>query len=269
MPDASIELGPRGFAGQLGAVVREARTLIGWSQRDLARRAHTTQTLVCRLERGRLEHLDLLVAERVLAELGIRARLQLDARHLADRRRQLDAVHAFLTGYIARRLRRLGWLIALEVALGEGAPRGWIDLLAFRPADGALLVEETKTDIPDMGALQRSLAFYEREAVAAARRLGWEPRRVVVAAIALDSATIGRRLADNRDVVAAAFPESVERLVGWLTDPAQKPPRGWVLAMADPAIRGAAWLRPTLLGSRRRPPAYTGYPDAAARLLRR
>jgi transcriptional regulator with XRE-family HTH domain len=269
MPYTFIEIGRRGFAGQLADAVREARRLIGWSQDELARRAGTSQASLSRLELGQSQRLDLLVVERVLAELGIRASLQLDTRHLADRRRQLDALHALVTGWVARRLERLGWMTALEVLLGEGAPRGWIDLLAFRPADRTLLVEETKTDLPDLGALQRSLSFYEREAVAAARRRGWQPRQVVVVVVALDSATIGQRLVDNRDVVTRAFPAPIDGLAAWLADPAARPPRGWALAMADPAVRGTAWLRPTVLGTRRRRPAYASYADAAARLLGR
>ena len=86
-------------------------------------------------------------------------------------------VHAQVNGTVARRLERCGWRTATEVLdRRRTTPRGWIDLLAFREADRALLVEETKTDIPDMGGLQRSVAFYERTALSAARRLGWRPR---------------------------------------------------------------------------------------------
>ncbi|HEY5436751.1 MAG TPA: helix-turn-helix transcriptional regulator, partial [Candidatus Limnocylindrales bacterium] len=187
MSNQYLELGRRGFVPQLADVVSEARRLIGWSQRELAHRAQTSQATIWRIERGRSEHLDLLATERVLTALGIRATLQLDARHLEDRRRQQDAVHARINGYIARRLERDAWRPATEVPIGDGVPRGWIDILAFRDADSALLVEESKTEIPDFGALQRSLAFYQREAPFVARRLGWKPRRVVVLVAALDS----------------------------------------------------------------------------------
>lgn len=109
---------------QLADVVSEARRLIGWSQRELARRAQTSQATIWRIERGRSEHLDLLATERVLAALGIRATLQLEARHLADRRRQQDAVHAQINGYVARRLEQDAWRPATEVTIGDGVPRG-------------------------------------------------------------------------------------------------------------------------------------------------
>ena len=266
MSNFDLDLGRRGFVPQLADVVTEARRLIGWSQRELAHRAKTSQATIWRIERGRSEHLDLLATERVLTALGIRASLQLDARHLADRRRQKDAVHARINGFVARRLERDAWRPATEVAIGDGIPRGWIDILAFRDADAALLVEESKTEIPDFGALQRSLAFYQREAPFVARGLGWKPRRVVVLVAALDSAAIGRRLQYNRELVARAFPAPIDQVGAWLTDPGRTPPAAWALGMVDPAQRGGAWLRPTVLGGRRSQPAYADYADAAARL---
>ena len=267
MPDITLSL-EAGLAARIAQIVRDARALIGWSQHDLADRSATSQSMISRIEGARAKQLDVLVVERVLQALGVRLTLKLDARHLEDRRRQNDAVHARLTGYLARRLEHDGWTTATEVPLGEGVPRGWIDLLAFRPADRALLVEETKTDLPDLGALQRSLAFYEREAWAAAKQLGWRPARIAVLCVALDSDTIARRLADGRDLVERAFPGVPSEMLSWLTSPGSAAPRGWTLATADPLSRGRTWLHATTLGGRRRPPAYAGYADAAARLRR-
>jgi transcriptional regulator with XRE-family HTH domain len=269
MPDRSLDLAGRAFAPTLADVVREARTVIGWSQRQLAARAQTSQAMVWRIESGRAAHLDLAVTERVLMALGVRALLTVEARHLVDRRRQRDGVHAHLNGYVARRLSRLGWHVATEVAIGDPAPRGWIDLLAYRPADHVLVINETKTDLPDMGGLQRSLAFYEREAWSAANRLGWRPRTLRVLVTALDTVTMARRLADNQDLIKREFPGSVPHLRSWLSDPGSGvPPRSWTLAMADPRVRGDLWLRPPAIGRRRKPPAYANYADAASRLLR-
>jgi transcriptional regulator with XRE-family HTH domain len=265
MQDPRFVLG-RGFAGNVADVVREARRLVGWSQRELATRAHTSQTMVSRIERAGVSSLDTLVVERVMTALGIRASLDLDARHLDDRRRQRDAVHARVTGAVARHLERDGWLTASEVPLGNGAPRGWIDLLAYRPKDRALLVEESKTEILDLGALQRSLSFYEREAWRAAQRLGWQPTKASVLCAVLDTDAVARRLVDNRDVVSRAFPASVAAMAAWLRDPSAQAPEGWTLGMVDPAARGRSWLRPTPLSGRRREHAYGHYAEAAARL---
>ena len=49
---------------------------------------------------------------------------------------------------------------------------GWIDVLAYHPGTGMLVVIEVKTELHDIGAEQRRFASYERESYAAARRLG-------------------------------------------------------------------------------------------------
>jgi transcriptional regulator with XRE-family HTH domain len=265
MVDGNLSLGS-GLAAGLADVVREARRLIGWSQRDLAARAQTSQTMVSRIERAKVSTLDALVVERVLTALGIRGALALNGRHLDDRRRQRDAVHVRLTGAVARHLERDGWQTATEVLLGDGAPRGWIDLLAFRPADRSLLIEESKTEILDLGALQRSLSFYEREAWAAARHLDWRPLRAVVLCAALDSEAVARRLLENRDIVSRTFAAPVLAIAAWLRDPDQAAPRNWALGMVDPAVRGRQWLRQSPVGGHRRAHAYANYAEAAVRL---
>ena len=68
-----------------------------------------------------------------------------------------------MSGHIARRLERSNWNVATEVEVGGDRSRGWIDLLAFRPATGLLLVVEVKTEIHDLGQIDRALGWYERE----------------------------------------------------------------------------------------------------------
>jgi len=251
----------------LGNLIRRCRRQAGLSQEELAGQARTSSSTVARIESGRADHIDLAVVERIFAALGLRGTLTAEGRHMLDRVRQSDGVHARCNGYGARRLGPLGWIPRLEVRIGDIRPRGWIDLLGYRPADHALLVAETKAELPDMGGLQRSLAFYEREAPFVARRLGWTVRSVTVVVLALDSAAMARRLADNKDILATAFPGDVRMLDAWLRDPAAPRPTGWTIAMIDPASRSSHWLRPPALGTVRRRPAYEDYADAARGLL--
>ena len=79
--------------------------------------------MVWRIESGRAAHLDLAVTEQVPMALGVRALLTVEARHLVDRRRQRDGVHAHLNGYVARRLSRLGWHVATKLMRRSGATR--------------------------------------------------------------------------------------------------------------------------------------------------
>ncbi|MFN8631357.1 MAG: helix-turn-helix transcriptional regulator [Chloroflexota bacterium] len=267
MPNPRIAFGDRSFASQLAAAIREARELIGWSQRELADRARTSHTTVWRIESARPVTLDLIVVERLLDALGISAALTLGGLHLEDRRRQTDGLHANANGFVGRWLGRLGFALAQETQIGEDRPRGWIDTLAFREADEALVVEETKTQIDDLGGIQRSVGFYEREAPRLAQRLGWRPRRIVVLLAVLDTEEVARNLRNSRAAVDAAFPVDPRATLDWLRDPGATPPRGWTLGVIDPGSRRHDWLYPSALLSRHRPP-YADYRDAAARLLR-
>jgi transcriptional regulator with XRE-family HTH domain len=267
VPDHRLVLNRLTFASQLASIVREARELIGWSQRELAARARTSHTTVWRIEAGRPDTLDLLVAERMLRALGFGAALTVSGLHLEDRRRQADGLHAHANGFVGRWLQRLDFIVASEAQIGDARPRGWIDTLAFRESDQALVVEETKTQIDDLGAIQRSLGFYEREATGVARRLGWRPRRIVVLLVALDTDDVARNLRNSREAAAAAFPADPRATAAWLRDPGSPAPRGWTLGVVDPGSRRHDWLRPSALVSRHRPP-YVDYRDASARLLR-
>ena len=260
---ARVNVHHPGLTPQVAAVIREARALAGWSQRELAARAQTSQATVSRIEREQAPEPDLLVIERILAALGIRVTLDLSGRHLEDRRRQSDFVHAVTAGFVGRHFRRDAWLTANEVQIGETVPRGWIDLLAYREEDASLIVEETKSDILDAGGLLRQVGFYEREALNAAHRLGWRAERATVLVVALDTEAVARRIHANRELLASAFPVSPRELAAWIHDPAKPRPSGWTLATADPRDRGAVWLGSTALGERRRPAAFLDYADAA------
>ncbi len=258
------------FGAGLAPLIKEARTLTGWTQRELADNAKVSQAQVWRLESAQPGALDLARVERVLRALGIRATLELDSRHLVDRERQRDALHVRITGFLARRFRRHGWLTATELLIpGEHGPRGWIDLVAFREIDETLIVEETKTELPDIGALQRSLAFYERMAWRAVEVLGWRPRRIVVLCVVLDSDAVADRIVGARSLLLDAFPADVGATLRWIEDPAAPVPTDWCLAGVDPMSRSRAWIRGTDLRRRRRRPVYRDYADAMARIGRR
>ena len=245
-----------------------ARMALGWSQRRLARVAGLSQSFVSRFERGEPTAVTVDSVARLFDALGIRAELRTELPVVNGDRRQADAVHAWACGYVGRRLSRLGWDVRHEVEIGTGRFRGWIDVLGYRPGDRSLLINECKTDIVDVGAIQRATSWYEREAWAAARRFGWRPVRSVVALLLLDSAEVEARLRTNRQLFESSFPDRAAQMAPWVERPGAHPP-AHCLALIDPGSRGRRWLRPSRLDGRRAPSRYAGYADAAGRLADR
>jgi transcriptional regulator with XRE-family HTH domain len=268
-PLTRIRLQSGTLPAAVGSVIREARLLIGWSQGELAIRAATSQTKVWRLESAEPGAFDMATLDRVLAALGLRPTLELEGRHLADRDDQRDRVHAALSAALAGRLRRAAWSVESEVPTGARAPTGWIDLVANRDRDAAMLVIEIKADLPDIGGVQRQVDWYEREAPYIGRRLGWQPSRIIAAVVCLDTASIAHRLREHQALLATAFPGDAHAFAMWLTDPAVPFDGRRTLAVTDLAPHRGLALAPSHLQGRRRAPVYESYAAAAAVISRR
>ena len=244
----------------LGDVVRTTRLPLGWTQRELSRRSGVPQSQISQLERHRISDVRLTDVHSILVALGVRYRLILDP-PIVEARMQADLVHARCSAHVERRLQAAGWRTAREVEIGSDRSRGWIDLLAWHPESRVLLVIEIKSEIHDLGAIERAMNWYQREAWAAGRRLGWLPRRVGSALLVLQSEVNDRTIAINRDVLAATFPQRADglaRIVGGATDKAD----GRNLAMIDPRSHRARWLRATRVDGRRTSAPYADYIDA-------
>lgn len=256
------------LADEVGRLVRGARLTIGWTQLELGERAAVPQSLISRLERGLHSGADFEDLQRVAKAMGGRFTVSLTAPFLADRGRQRDRVHAACIAYVLRHLRRAGWRAASEVEIGGTAGPGWIDVLAWHPVTGALLVIEVKTEVHDFGRIQRTLGWYEHRAWDAARRLGWLPRRTRAALVLLDTAAVASALRTNRELAAGSFPARSAELARFVDDPAASTSRGRAVATIDPFSRRPTWLQSTALDRRRRPPAYVDYADVARRFAR-
>ncbi len=249
-------------ASLIASAVVEIRTTITWSQRELSRRSGVPQSMISRIERAKLESLPLATIALLLETMGARLRLEVDAPFLGDRSRQLDPAHARMSGYIARRLERAGWQVTTEVEVGGDRSRGWIDLLALHPATGLLLVIEVKTEIHDLGQIDRALGWYQREEWAAARRLGWRPLAVTGCLLLLMTRENDDAIGFNRESLRRLFPVRAGNLRGVVDGVEPAPPRGVrALAMVDPRSKRRAWLRPTRDDSRRAPAPYADYAD--------
>ena len=95
----------------------------GWRQGDLALAARVSRSQVGRVERGESGSMPIDVLGRVAAALGARAELRvLWQGEGLDR--LLDEAHARLVEWVVRRLRALGWDVAVEVSFARNGSGG-------------------------------------------------------------------------------------------------------------------------------------------------
>jgi transcriptional regulator with XRE-family HTH domain len=242
----------------IGMTVREGRRSLGWTQSQLAARAILSRSQVAMIEGGRT-NVTLAAVGGVLDALRARPDLRIEMPHLADRRSQREPVHARCVGHVRRRLEAAGWQVATEVEVAGLRSIGWIDVIAWDSMSGILLVAEVKTELHDVGRIDRTQSWYERAAPASARTLGWRARRVVGLLLLLETEVNDDRIRLNREVLAGSFPARKLEIERWLTQPERWPPGRRGLAMIDPRSRGKAWLRATRTDGRRSKAPYRDY----------
>jgi hypothetical protein len=171
------------------------------------------------------------LAGRLLSALGVAVELRVQ--HPLAEPRQRDAAHALCVAHVERRLKATGWLVMREVEIIHGRSHGWIDVLAFNPVTHVLLVIEVKTEIHDVGRIERTLAWYAREAPRAADNAGWRPQIVRPWLLILATQANEDRLSVNRLTLAQSFPGRGMTMLDdtpsaglALIDPRSRPERG-------------------------------------------
>jgi transcriptional regulator with XRE-family HTH domain len=205
---------------QLGRTVRLLRHRRGWRQVDPAHEAGVGRGDVSHLENGRARILRVEAVRRAVEALG--ARLRWDAGWRGPEFARLrDAGHAPLQNLTKVGLERLGWLVIAEASFNHFGERGRIDLLAFHPSTGSLLVIEIKTTIADIQELLGALDVKVRMARHVAVEQRWRPIAVVPCLVVAESATARRRIAAH----AALFSRFALRgrpANAWIRRPAER-----------------------------------------------
>lgn len=153
-----------------------------------------------------------------------------------------------------------------EIAVSAGRIHGWIDLLAFDPRSGALLIVEIKTRLDDLGAIERQIGWYERCALDVAFSLNWQSRTVSSWLLMLASEEVEDGLRRYRDVLRVAFPRRAVDLRQDLVQPDRLSAGHRGLALIDPTSHRRDWLMPSRSDGRRTAPPYRDYAEAAQRL---
>jgi transcriptional regulator with XRE-family HTH domain len=248
-------------AEHAGRIVKDVREAIGWTQTRLSRESGVSQPWISQIERGLARDVSVGTIDTLLTAMGARLMLAADAPMLA-KSRQRDPVHTRCSAHVARRLGQAGWLVASEVEIASGKWRGWIDILAWHPTTGALLLIEVKTEINDLGQIERTLNWYEREAWAAATRRGWRPRRIVGCLLILSTEVVDQQTRDNREALDHGFPIRTPKLLELVdTGALSMSGKARGLALIDPRSHRRDWLRRTRLDGRRSSAPYVDYID--------
>ncbi|HEY5486045.1 MAG TPA: helix-turn-helix domain-containing protein, partial [Candidatus Limnocylindrales bacterium] len=203
---------------RFGRSVRALRQRLGWRQADLAVRCHVSQTTVSRIERGMVAGTALDAIERVVVGLG--GELDVRVRWRGEELdRLLDAVHAAIGERLVEILAGIGWRCAVEVTFWIRGERGSVDLLAWHPATGRLLVVETKSVVPD---LQQMLASLDRKVQLApeiAARRGWRGTGVAKAIVLAGNSANRGRVERFGATLRTVLPSDGRAMRRWLAAP--------------------------------------------------
>lgn len=249
---------PSPVRSAIATKVRTARLEREWTQGELAARAGISRGLVSAVERG-VGEASLESVERIALALDARLVVELSVPLAIGRDDQRDAAHARCVAAVRRELERRAFVCAVEHPFADGRLRGWIDLLAFDPASGRLIVVEVKTELRDLGGLLRQVGWYGRRAGSVARDLGWRVRGVDSLVVFLATEDNDAALEANADLIRTSFPCRGRPLRAGLVPGGRL--SGWGLTMVDPRRRGERrWVALRLDGRRERAP-YRSYAD--------
>jgi transcriptional regulator with XRE-family HTH domain len=230
----------------LGRIVRAIRHRLGWRQADLARRAGVSARAVSKLERHGPTGFTVRTLQRICEPIEID--LWVNGRWRGgELDRLLDAGHAALQELVTGRLESAAWQVRAEVTFSRFGERGSIDLLAFHPASGILLVVEIKTVIADMQGLLRPLDVKVRLAEQIAADLTWHATGVVPALILSEDSTSRRRVAQH-PALFGRFAFRGRAAGRWLREPTGAIP-GLLLFVRSSGGTGSAASRPGRRGS--------------------
>ncbi len=204
---------------RLGLGYRALRQRRRLTQAQLGAKARVSGSVICRIERGH--------ADRVAAHTLYRVAAALDARidvrllwHGEGLDRLLDARHARLVDLVLNILTSSDWELATEVSFNVYGERGSIDILAFHPATGCLLVIEIKSVVPDMQSMLAALDRKGRLAGDIASERGWRVASVSRLLVLPNDRTARRRVEVHAATFRTVLPARTVEVRRWLARPA-------------------------------------------------
>jgi GNAT superfamily N-acetyltransferase len=159
-------------------------------------------------------------------ELDVRIRW-----HGEELDRLLDQTHAAIGEALVRILTGLGWVCAVEVTFWIRGERGTVDLLAWHPPSGRLLVIENKSVVPDLQSMLSSLHRKVRLAREIALQRGWRGTGIGSAIVLAATAANRARAEKFKATLETALPQDGRELRRWLSNPQGPTPAAlWFLS---------------------------------------
>ena len=135
--------------------------------------------------------------------------------------RLLDQAHAALVEIVVERLKSAGWVVEVEVSFAIGGERGSVDVAAYHPQRGMVLVVEVKSVVPDSQATIHGLDRKARLAPQLASARDWDCRGVARLLVIGDSSTSRRRISQLGATYGVAFPTVGRTVLRWLRQPVE------------------------------------------------
>ena len=220
---------------RFGRHFRALRVRLEKRQSDVSGDSGLSRSLIAAIDRGQIDGVTIGSLVRAAHALGadVDVRLRWRGEQLD---RLLDEAHAAVVDAMVALLRRLGWIVDVEVSFSIWGERGSVDILAFHPAHGALLVVEVKSVVADT---QATLHGLDRKARLAREIVGdrpWKIRHVSRLLVIGASATSRRRVARLADTYEVALPARGTTVRRWLARPTE--PLAGLLFLANDRDRG-------------------------------
>jgi transcriptional regulator with XRE-family HTH domain len=207
---------------RFGRSIRALRRRQRLRQTDVAERAQMSDTLVSRIEQGRLGVVPFATLHALARALD--AELELNLRWRGEGLdRLLDEAHAEAVDLVVSLLRSLGWETVIEASFAIAGERGSIDILAWHAASRTIAVIEVKSVIPDVQAMISTLDRKARLAPSVAKQRGWNCGAVGRFLFVAEARTARRRVARHAAIFDVAFPVRGREASAWLEHPNGQP----------------------------------------------
>jgi len=222
---------------RFGRHFRALRVRLERRQSDVSADSGLSRSLIAVIDRGQIDGVTVGSLVRAARALGADVDLRLRWRG-EQLDRLLDEAHAAVVDAMVARLRRLDWIVDVEVSFSVWGERGSIDIVAFHPAFWALLVVEVKSVVADTQATLHGLDRKARLARQIVKNRGWRIRHVSRLLVIGASATSRRRVARLAATYDVALPARGTTVRHWLVRPAE--PLDGLLFLANDRERGTS-----------------------------